>query len=108
MKTQDLLSVEQARELLGLSRQRIYQMIAEKKLTTVKVGKHILVLTSSVEKFLEKKKSPRVNARLISAAPELLEALQDCLLFIEGEEWGDLQVTTDKIRKAIAKALGQS
>jgi len=42
------------------------------------------------------------NARLISAAPELLEALQG---FIDGAE--SMGWNTDKARAAIAKATGQ-
>lgn len=41
----------------------------------------------------------RANARLISAAPELLEALQEAALWVDGE-------LKTKVRAAIAKATG--
>lgn len=41
----------------------------------------------------------RANARLISAAPELLEALQEASLWVDGE-------LKTKVRAAIAKATG--
>ena len=48
--------------------------------------------------------TPEANARLISAAPELLEALEDLC------DWGTecTQDKWDKARAAIAKARGQS
>ncbi len=48
------------------------------------------------------------NARLIAAAPELLEALEDCLRWIEADEWtyGRTFSTGDRIRTAIEKATG--
>ena len=58
------------------------------------------------------------NARLIAAAPELLEALKDCLQtltdsrlgtyqYMEGSEiYGDFRESADKARAAIAKAEG--
>lgn len=52
----------------------------------------------------------KANARLIAAAPELLEALEDCLKFLEQEnkryyrdgEWSEVT----KAKSAIAKAKG--
>lgn len=41
----------------------------------------------------------RANARLISAAPELFEALQEAALWVDGE-------LKTKVRAAIAKATG--
>lgn len=46
------------------------------------------------------------NARLIAAAPELLEALMDCILEVETHARGCL-VTLRKARAAIAKAKGE-
>lgn len=51
------------------------------------------------------------NARLIAAAPELLEALEDCyselnqLAFLSGDNLA--KPTLDKARAAIAKAKGE-
>ncbi|MEY6762942.1 hypothetical protein AB9B48_14900 [Kluyvera ascorbata] len=49
----------------------------------------------------------RANARLISAAPELLQSLQDLLIRVaDDEEYGPEHAIT-KARAAIAKALGK-
>lgn len=47
----------------------------------------------------------RANARLIAAAPELLEALNACIDYgaMTGDEW-----VTSKARAAIAKATGST
>ena len=46
------------------------------------------------------------NARLIAAAPDLLESLKDCLRRIaDDEEYGDDHAVT-KARAAITKAIG--
>lgn len=53
---------------------------------------------------------PIEDARLIAAAPVLLEALRKCLNFIENTE-GELGITltsADAARAAIAKAEGRS
>lgn len=48
------------------------------------------------------------NARLISAAPDLLEALQMCLRYMEyGEVVGCAVPTVAKARAAIKKATGE-
>ncbi len=52
------------------------------------------------------------NARLIAAAPDLLDALQRAEWFMSGFEGDDIQADTDidiaKIRAAIAKATGDA
>lgn len=50
------------------------------------------------------------NARLIAAAPDLLEALERCLNFIENteSEMGDTLECGDKARAAIARAKGEA
>ena len=55
------------------------------------------------------KKEMHANARLIAAAPDLLEALERCLNFIENteSEMGDTLECGDKARAAIAKAKGE-
>ena len=46
------------------------------------------------------------NARLIAAAPELLEALQEIVAAADGEGWSQLDAGFTKARAAVAKALG--
>ena len=46
------------------------------------------------------------NKRLIAAAPELLEALQQCELIMG--HGGGMQDTVDRARAAIAKATGET
>ena len=45
------------------------------------------------------------NARLIAAAPELLEALAEVVNAADGEVWSQLDPSLSKARAAIAKAL---
>lgn len=55
----------------------------------------------------------RANARLIAAAPELLEALKDCLGYVISDYesrdggFGGAQESVDRARAAIAKAEGK-
>lgn len=46
------------------------------------------------------------NARLMAAAPELLEALQEIIAAADGEGWSQLDAGFTKARAAVAKALG--
>lgn len=46
------------------------------------------------------------NARLIAAAPEMLEALQEIVAAADGDWWEQLDATLEKSRAAIAKATG--
>lgn len=46
------------------------------------------------------------NARLMAAAPELLEALQEIITGADGEGWSQLDAGFTKARAAVAKALG--
>ena len=46
------------------------------------------------------------NARLMAAAPELLEALQEIITAADGEGWNHLDAGFTKARAAVAKALG--
>ena len=52
----------------------------------------------------ERKSIQEANARLIAAAPELLEALEACINYgsLTGDEW-----VIDKVRYAIVKATGE-
>ena len=45
------------------------------------------------------------NARLIAAAPELLEALAEVVNAADGEGWSQLDPSLSKARAALAKAL---
>ena len=47
------------------------------------------------------------NARLIAAAPELLEALAEVVRAADGEGWKQLDPNLAKARAAIAKATGE-
>lgn len=62
-------------------------------------GQHIAI------SILYKKDGGEANARLIAAAPELLEALRLCAGFAEA--YGQPE-TRDQVRAAIAKATGST
>ena len=47
------------------------------------------------------------NARLIAAAPDLLEALKEIVDAADGAGWGQLDPSFKKARAAIAKATGE-
>ena len=47
------------------------------------------------------------NARLIAAAPELLEALAEIVSAADGRGWDQLDPSFSKARSAIAKATGR-
>ena len=47
------------------------------------------------------------NARLIAAAPELLEALTEIVAAADGDGWKQLDATFAAARAAIAKATGE-
>jgi len=47
------------------------------------------------------------NARLIAAAPELLEALTEIVTAADGDGWKKLDATFAGARAAIAKATGE-
>lgn len=47
----EYMSITEAAERLGVDRQRIYQMIQERKLTEIRFGKTRVVLTSEIEKI---------------------------------------------------------
>ena len=46
------------------------------------------------------------NARLIAAAPDLLEALEEIVSAADGDGWNQLDADLRKARAAIAKATG--
>lgn len=50
----------------------------------------------------------KANARLIAAAPELLEALEEIVSAADGDGWSQLDADLRKARAAIAKAKGES
>ena len=47
------------------------------------------------------------NARLIAAAPELLEALKEIIAAADGDGWNQLDASFATARAAIAKAEGE-
>lgn len=47
------------------------------------------------------------NARLIAAAPEMLEALEEIVSAADGDGWSQLDADLRKARAAIAKAKGR-
>ncbi len=53
-------------------------------------------------------RSGRANARLIAAAPELLDALQEIVSAADGSGWDQLDAGFSKARAAIAKAKGEA
>ena len=48
----------------------------------------------------------KANARLIAAAPDLLEALGEIVSAADGDRWSQLDADLRKARAAIAKATG--
>jgi hypothetical protein len=62
--------------------------------------------------WLEGSAEERANARLIAAAPELLECLQECIEWIDDEQRGVKELRRPgsimRARKVIAKALGNA
>ncbi|WWA79547.1 hypothetical protein Kintu_gp55 [Xanthomonas phage Kintu] len=60
-----------------------------------------LVLPGAVDDRTE------ANARLIAAAPELLEALTEIVAAADGDGWKQLDATFSTARAAIAKATGE-
>ncbi len=61
-----------------------------------------LVLPGAVDDRTE------ANARLIAAAPELLEALTEIVAAADGDGWKQLDATFAAARAAITKATGAS
>ncbi len=74
-------------------------------------GSAIQIASESMEApaiaFGDNKETAEANARLIAAAPELLDALQDCLKFLENDLFSEkapffAQIAQPEIRKAHA------
>ena len=53
------LSVVEAAQQLGISRSRLYELIADGELLTIQVGRRRLVLSSAIEDFLAEREEPR-------------------------------------------------
>lgn len=64
----------------------------------VKVGKRVHMIGYSDE--------DKANARLIAAAPDLLEALQEVIAAADGKGWEQLSPSLENQRRAVAKAGG--
>jgi len=47
------LGVEATRQMLGIGRTRVYQLIGEGLLTAVKLGRRTLITTQSIERFCD-------------------------------------------------------
>lgn len=50
--SENLLSIEQARESLGVGKTTLYKLIGEKKIKAKKIGKRTVILKSDLENFL--------------------------------------------------------
>lgn len=61
--------------------------------------------TESMPVMVENKER-KANARLIASAPDLLDACESALEYIESSN-GIMSFTADKLRQAIAKAKGE-
>ena len=56
MKTMDkmLYTVLEAKEMLGIGRNRLYGLVKENKIKTVKVGTHIKITKESIDDFMSR------------------------------------------------------
>ena len=70
-------------------------------------GEHIEVATCWHHCVGSIEKEMHANARLIAAAPELLEALKEIVDAADGAGWEQLDPSFKKARAAIAKATGE-
>lgn len=52
MEITGFITVKDAAEMIGLTNKRVYQLILEKKLDAVQLGREYLVKVKSVEKYL--------------------------------------------------------
>lgn len=75
---------------------------------TVTAKDRDLWICASPEWDPEHDEESTANARLIAAAPELLEALQKIVAAADGEGWSQLDATLANARAAIAKARGEA
>ena len=55
---------------------------------------------------MNKKYGLTSETRLMAAAPEMLEALQEIVTAADGEGWSQLDASFTKARAAISKAIG--
>jgi excisionase family DNA binding protein len=46
------LTIDDTRKCMGLGKTKVFELIAEKKLETVKVGRRTLVKTASIKRFI--------------------------------------------------------
>lgn len=69
-----------------------------RKLRYVRIGENVNYTTGDVQ---------AADARLISAAPDLYEALQEIVDAADGTGWDQLDATFTRARAALKKARGE-
>jgi len=65
-----------------------------------------VIVMSQLASVDTSRKTWEANARLIAAAPELLEALKEIIAAADGDGWNQLDASFATARAAIAKAEG--
>jgi len=63
MDISGFVTVNKAAKLVRLSNKRVYQLILEHKLETVRLGREYLVKVKSVEKYLRSRNGAKANGK---------------------------------------------
>ena len=79
----------------------------EKLTIGAETGIHVATIHTGTNHLGNPSKKAQANARLIAAAPEMLESLKFCVEALEVESGELCQAHLQNARKAIAKAEGQ-